>query len=143
MTTLPENSMTNRGNAISPSSAQSVAIVLARVLLALIFVLSGVSKIGALDGTLAYMQALGVPGALLWPTIVFEIGSGLLVMVGFQTRLTAFLMAVFCLLTGAIFHHAFADQIQLIMLLKNVSMAGGFLLLAAVGPGPISLDRKA
>ena len=117
-------------------------MVLARVLMALIFVLSGLSKIGALDGALAYMQTLGVPRALLWPTIVFEIGAGFLMIVGYQTLLTAILMAAFCLLTAVIFHHAFSEQIQLIMFLKNVAMAGGFLLLAAVGPGPYCLDRQ-
>ena len=121
---------------------QATAMAIARVLMALIFILSGLSKIGATDATLGYMEAMGVPGILLWPTIVFEIGAGLLVVLGYQTRIIAFSLAGFCLVTAAIFHHQFADQIQMIMFLKNLAMAGGFLLLSSFGPGMISLDAK-
>lgn len=121
---------------------QAPAIVIARVLMALIFVLSGLSKIGATDATLGYMEAMGVPGILLWPTIIFEIVAGLLIIVGYQTRISAFLLAGFCLVSAVVFHHQFADQIQMIMFLKNLAMAGGFLLLSSVGPGMISLDAK-
>lgn len=117
-------------------------MAVARVLMALIFILSGLSKIGATDATRGYMEAMGVPGALLWPTIAFEIGAGLLVALGYQTRIVALLLSGFCLVTAAFFHHQFADQIQMIMFLKNVSMAGGFLLLAATGAGPLSLDGR-
>ncbi|MGA7325028.1 MAG: DoxX family protein [Rhodomicrobium sp.] len=113
-----------------------------RVLLASIFVLSGLSKIGAPEATQAYMQAVGVPVALLWPTIAFELGLGLLIIIGYQTRLAAVLLAGFSLMAGIIFHRNFSDQIQMIMFLKNVSMAGGFLVLAAAGPGPISFDKR-
>lgn len=117
-------------------------IVIARILMALIFVLSGLSKIGATEAIRGYMEAMGVPGILLWPTIAFEISAGLLVAVGYQTRVIAFLLSGFCLVTAAIFHHQFADQIQMIMFLKNISMAGGFLLLACAGPGLASVDAK-
>jgi len=120
--------------------AQSYATAAARVLLALIFVLSGLSKIGAADAMRGYMEAMHVPGFLLWPTILFEVGAGLLVIVGYQTRIAAALLAAFCVVTGAIFHNQLADQIQTIMFLKNLSMAGGFALLASVGPGVLSLD---
>jgi putative oxidoreductase len=79
---------------------------------------------------------------LLWPTIAFEIGAGVLVALGYRTRVVAFLLAGFCLVTATIFHHQLADQIQLIMFLKNVAMAGGFLLLTCVGPGSVSLDAR-
>lgn len=126
---------------MNPKS-QAIAMAVARVLMALIFILSGLSKIGAVDATLGYMEAMGVPGILLWPTIIFEISAGLLVALGYQTRVVAFLLSGFCLVGAAIFHHQFADQIQMIMFLKNISMAGGFLLLAAAGPGPLSLDAR-
>ena len=113
-----------------------------RVLLASIFVLSGLSKLGALEATQAYMQAMGVPGALLWPTIAFELGLGLLIIIGYQTRLAAVLLAGFSLAAGILFHRNFSDQIQMIMFLKNVSMAGGLLVLAAAGPGPVSFDKR-
>jgi putative oxidoreductase len=117
-------------------------MAIARVLMALIFILSGLSKLGAADAVRGYMEAMGVPGTLLWPTIAFEIGAGVLVVLGYRTRVIALLLAGFCLATAAIFHHQFADQIQMIMFLKNIAMAGGFLLLAAVGSGSASLDAK-
>lgn len=121
---------------------QAPTMLIARVLMALIFVLSGLSKIGAVDATTVYMEVMGVPGILLWPTIIFEIVAGLLIVAGYQTRIFAFLLAGFCLVSAAVFHHQFVDQIQMIMFLKNLSMAGGFLLLSSVGPGMISLDAK-
>lgn len=124
------------------TKTQSYAMVVARILMALIFILSGLSKIGAADAMRGYMEAMHVPGALLWPTILFEIGAGLLIVAGYRTRLVATLLTGFCLLTAAIFHHEFADQIQMIMFLKNVAMAGGFALLASVGPGSLSVDAK-
>ena len=117
-------------------------MAIARVLMALIFILSGLSKLGAADAVRGYMEAMGVPGALLWPTIAFEIGAGVLVALGYHTRVIALLLAGFCLATAAIFHHQFSDQIQMIMFLKNISMAGGFLLLAVVGPGSVGLDAR-
>lgn len=120
----------------------SVSMAAARVLMATIFILSGLSKIGAADAIRGYMEAMGVPGMLFWPTVLFEVGAGALIAVGYQSRIVAFLLAGFCLVTAAVFHHQFADQIQMIMFLKNVSMAGGFLLLTAAGPGPMSLDAR-
>jgi len=121
---------------------QAPAMATARVLMALIFILSGLSKIGATDAIRGYMEAMGVPGVLLWPTIAFEIVAGLLVALGYQTRIIALLLSGFCLVSAVIFHHQFADQIQMIMFLKNIAMAGGFLLLTCVGPGSLSLDAK-
>ena len=121
---------------------QAPAMAIARVLMALIFILSGLSKLGAADAVRSYMEAMGVPGALLWPTIAFEVGAGVLVALGYHTRVIALLLAGFCLVSAAIFHHQFADQVQMIMFLKNISMAGGFLLLAAVGSGSLSLDAR-
>lgn len=121
---------------------QSYVMAVARVLMALIFILSGLSKIGAADAMRGYMEAMHVPGALLWPTILFEIGAGLLIVVGYRTRIVAALLAGFCLLTAAIFHHEFTDQIQMIMFLKNLAMTGGLALLASIGPGSLSVDAK-
>ncbi len=121
---------------------QPAAMAAARVLMALIFILSGLSKIGAADAIRGYMEAMHVPGFLLWPTIAFEIGAGLLIVLGYRTRVVALLLAGFSLLTAAIFHNQFSDQIQMIMFLKNIAMAGGFVLLASTGPGHLSLDAK-
>ena len=86
------------------------------------------------------MQAMGVPRSLLWPTILFETGAGVLVIIGYQTRIVARLLASFSIMTALVFHTQFADQIQMIMFLKNLSIAGGFALLACVGPDSFSLD---
>jgi len=112
-----------------------------RVLLSLLFLLSGVSKIGGYSATAGYMHAMGVPGALLPLVILTEVGGALAIIAGWQTRVVAFLIAGYALLTGLIFHHNFADQMQLINFWKNVSIAGGFLLLVAHGAGPLSVDN--
>jgi putative oxidoreductase len=142
MTTRTKETLCDLFSFTNDSILQNLSSLTARILLALIFVLSGLGKLGALQGTEGYMQAMGVPGILLIPTIAFEIGAGLMVIIGYQTRVTAFLMAGFSLVTGAIFHHNFSNQIQMIMFLKNIAMAGGFLLLSTVGAGPFSFDRR-
>lgn len=121
---------------------QPFAMATARALMAMIFILSGLSKIGAAAAIRGYMEAMHVPGFLLWPTIIFEIGAGLLIVLGYRTRVAALSLAGFCLLTAAVFHNQFSDQIQMIMFLKNIAMTGGFVLLASAGPGRYSLDAK-
>ncbi len=117
------------------TSSHSLAYLLARILLMALFLVSGLGKLGDLSGTQAYMEAMGVPGILLWPTVAFEIGSGLCILLGFQTRLVSIVLVGFSLVTALIFHHNFADQTQQIMFLKNLGLAGGFLLLACTGAG--------
>jgi putative oxidoreductase len=113
-----------------------------RILLSMLFLLSGLGKIGAYAGTAAYMSSVGVPGALLPAVIATEVLGALAIIVGWKTRVIAFLFAGFSLLTAVVFHNNFGDQIQMIMFLKNVSIAGGYLLLVANGPGPLSIDRR-
>jgi putative oxidoreductase len=113
-----------------------------RILMAVLFLLSGLGKIGAYGATGAYMSAFGVPAGLLPVVIATEILGSLAIMLGWKTRTAAFLLAGFCLLTASIFHHNFADQNQMTHFLKDVSIAGGFLLLVANGAGPLSLDRR-
>ena len=112
----------------------------ARTLMSVLFLLSGVGKITAVAATQAYMAAYGVPGLLLWPAAALEIGSGLLLLLGLGLRPLGLLLAGWCLLTALIFHTAFADQNQMINFLKNLTMAGGFLLLAERGAPTFSLD---
>lgn len=112
----------------------------ARLLMATIFVLSALSKLGAPEATQGYMSAMGVPGVLLFPTIAFELVAGGLLIAGLFTRPVALLLAGFSLVTAAIFHSQFADQTQMIMFLKNLSMSGGFLLLAKDGAPGFSID---
>lgn len=112
----------------------------ARASMAAIFILSGLGKLGAPAATKAYMAAMGTPSALFWPTVGFELGTGLLLLVGLFTRPVALLLAGFSLATAFVFHNRFGDQIQMIMFLKNVAMAGGFLLLAKDGASRFSVD---
>jgi putative oxidoreductase len=120
----------------------SVAEVAGRFLLVLLFLLSGLGKLGAYGSTAAYMSATGVPGALLPAVIATEVFGALAIVLGWKTRVVAFLLAGFSLLTAVAFHNNLADQTQMIMFFKNLSIAGGFLLLVANGAGPLSLDRR-
>jgi putative oxidoreductase len=120
----------------------SSAELLGRVLLSLMFLVSGLGKISAYAATAGYMATAGVPGALLPLVIATEVLGSLAIIVGWQTRVTAFLMAGFTLLTALLFHNNFGDQIQMIMFMKNVSIAGAFLLLVVNGAGRFSLDAR-
>lgn len=113
-----------------------------RLMLASIFLISGVGKIFGYAGTQGYMEAMGVPGELLPLVILTEVGGGLAIALGWHTRLAAFLLAGFTLLAALIFHMNFADQMQQIMFLKNMAIIGGFLTLIHHGAGVCSLDHK-
>jgi putative oxidoreductase len=112
----------------------------ARVLMSLLFFASGVGKISAVAATQAYMQAFGVPGVLLWPAAAWEITAGVFLLIGLGIRPLALLLAGWCLLTAVIFHVEWGDQIQQIMFLKNMTIAGGFLMLAKTGSWGLSVD---
>ena len=114
-----------------------------RILLASIFLISGLMKIGSYAATAGYMDLTGVPGELLPVVIAFEVLAAIALVVGWRTRFTALLLAGFTLLSGLVFHSNFADQMQMVMFLKNVAITGGLLLLVANGAGPLSLDRRA
>jgi putative oxidoreductase len=111
-----------------------------RLLIAAIFVMSGWGKINGYAGTQAYMQAMHVPGGLLPLVILVEVGGGIAIVLGLFTRIAALALAVFCVLTAVMFHGA-ADQINQIMFMKNLGLAGGFLFLAANGAGRLSVDQ--
>jgi putative oxidoreductase len=102
----------------------------ARFLMSLLFILSGISKLTSVAQTQAYMEAYGVPGKLLWPAAALEISGGTLILIGQFTMPVAVILSGWCLLTASIFHMDLKDQTQLIMFLKNMAMAGGFLILA-------------
>lgn len=117
-------------------------VLVGRLLMAVIFVGAGYSKIGGYEATQGYMASMGVPGALL-PLVIFaELGGGLAIVFGFLTRLAALGLAVFSIVSALIFHANSADQMQQILFLKNFAMAGGFLFLVAHGGGRYSLDAK-
>ena len=119
-----------------------VFALVGRVLLAIMFVVAGYGKIGGYAGAQGYMDSMGVPGMLLPLAIILELGGGLAIIAGWQTRMVAILLAGFCLLSAFIFHLDFADRMQSIMFMKNLAVAGGFLALAAYGPGALALDNR-
>jgi len=122
---------------------QDGATLAGRILLASIFLAAGIGKLGAgYAGTQAYMASQGVPGALLPLVIALEIGGAALVIAGWWTRLAALALAGFTLAAAALFHANFAEAMQQILFLKNVAIAGGFLVLAAWGAGGWSLDAR-
>lgn len=116
--------------------------LIGRIMLALIFILAGVGKITDPAGTIGYMQSAGLPSLLLWPTIALELLGGIALVIGYKTRLLAFALAAFCILTAALFHSNFADQMQMILFLKNIAIAGGLLLLAVGGSTAYSMDNR-
>jgi putative oxidoreductase len=115
-----------------------------RVLLAAIFILSGVGKIFAPEATQGYIGQAGLPFPQLafLGAVALEIGGGLLLVVGYKTRLAAVVLALFSVATALIFHGAIGDQNQFIHLLKNFAIAGGLLQIAAFGGGSLSLDAR-
>ena len=119
-----------------------VSLLAARVLLALLFVIAGLGKLSDVAAFTGYMTSGGVPAILAWPVILLEILGGLAVLVGFQTRIVALALAGFCVLSGLLYHFDPADQMQMTMLLKNLGLAGGFLLLAQTGAGAWSVDAR-
>ncbi|MBV8062009.1 MAG: DoxX family protein [Nevskia sp.] len=122
-------------------TTKPVSDLVGRVLIALLFVLSGWSKIAGYAGTQAYMQSAHVPGGLLPLVILVELGGGLAIVLGLYTRYVAAVLAGFAIVTGFLFHGG-ADQVSQIMFMKNVAIAGGFLFLVANGAGKLSLDAK-
>lgn len=126
---------------------QSIGTVAGRVLLSLIFLMSGVGKIFDLENTKKYMEAKGMTNVAFFLTmaILFEIAGAVLVMVGYKARLGALLLIAFLIPATVIFHDfwAFPDQqppIEMIMFMKNLSILGGLLIVLARGPGPMSID---
>lgn len=115
-----------------------------RILLAAIFVLSGFGKLMAPAATIGYIQSSGLPFATLGlaVAIAVELGGGLLLAVGYKTRIVAAVLAAFSIVTGLAFHNAIGDQNQMIHLLKNFAMAGGLLQVVAFGAGAYSIDNR-
>ncbi|MGH1368366.1 MAG: DoxX family protein [Maritimibacter sp.] len=125
------------------------AAPIGRVLLSLIFITSGFSKITGYAGTAGYMDMMGVPGALLPLVIIVELLGGLALLLGYQARISAFLLAGFSIVSGVLFHYipglgleGMEAQMQMISFWKNVSIAGGMLMVTALGAGAFSLDNK-
>ena len=116
--------------------------LIGRIFISLIFLLSGYNKIFNYRDTVTWMEGFGIPGFLLWPAIVLEIIFPVLVIIGYRTKISAILLSIFCIATALIFHFDFANQMQTIAFLKNLGLAGGFLIIAAHGPKDWAVDKK-
>jgi putative oxidoreductase len=134
------------------NGSRDLGALVGRILLALIFVMSGFQKITQFAGTAGYMRSSGIPPGLVTPalilTILVEFGCGLLIVFGFRTRLAAFVIFLWLIPVTYIFHfspyrHGTDPMINMIMMLKNMSMMGGLLFLASKGPGGFSVDGNA
>ena len=123
-------------------SAAPYLKLMGRVLLAIIFIQSGISKIFDYAGTQVVMEQHSLPGMLLPLVILVEAGGGLCVLLGLFTRWAALALAGFCVLAAIFFHMDFGDRMQLINFMKNITIAGGFLVLAGAGPGAFALDNR-
>ena len=116
--------------------------LLGRIMISALFIISAYNKLLSIDGTISWMEGFGVPGFLLYPTIVLEIILPIFVIVGYNARISAALLAIFCLATAFMFHLDFSDQSQKISFLKNIALAGGFLFIVANGTKDWAVDRE-
>ena len=111
-----------------------------RLLLSALFLIEGFEKISIQEDVIMYMEDYGVPGILFLPALVLEILFPLLLIVGYKTKWTALIMALFTFVVAIIFHTDFSEGMQLMLFLKDIAIAGGFMIIIVNGPGKISLD---
>ena len=116
--------------------------LLGRLLISTLFLISAYNKVFSIDGTMSWMEGFGVPGFLLYPTIALEIILPLFVIIGYQAKVSAGLLALFCITTAYLFHYDFVDQMQTIAFLKNLGLAGGFLFIVVNGTKDWSIDNN-
>jgi len=115
--------------------------LIGRVFLSALFLIEGVGKLFTQEQVITYMEDYGVPGVLFIPTVVLEILFPLLLIVGYKTRLAALVMSLFTLTVAIIFHTDFSDGMQLVFFLKDLAIAGGFMIIIAYGSNKFSLDH--
>ena len=120
----------------------NVVDLIGRIFISALFLISAYNKVFNLEGSMGWMEGFGIPGFLIFPAIAVEIVLPILVIVGYQARIAAGVLAIFCLITAFLFHFDFADQSQLISFLKNIGLAGGFLFIVANGTKDWAVDRE-
>ena len=120
----------------------NVLDLIGRILISALFLISAYNKIFNLEGSMSWMEGFGVPSFLIFPAIAIEIILPVLVIIGYQARLAAGILSIFCILTAFVFHFDFSNQSQLISFLKNIGLAGGFLFILAHGTKEWSVDRE-
>ena len=116
--------------------------LIGRIFISAIFLISAYNKIFSIDGSMSWMEGFGIPGFLLYPAIVLEIILPLFIIIGYRARISAGLLAIFCLVTAFIFHLDFEDPMQKISFLKNIGLAGGFLFIVINGTKDWCVDTK-
>ena len=116
--------------------------IIGRTFISLVFLLSGFHKIENYEGTVGWMESFDLPGFLIIPAIMIEIVAPILIIIGYQTKIAAGALSLFCIATAIIFHTDFSDQMQLIAFMKNFALAGGFLFLVVNGAKGYCLDKK-
>ena len=114
---------------------------LGRIFLSALFLIEGLGKISMKEDVVMYMEDYGVPGVLFIPALILEILFPLLLILGYKTKFAALIMALFTLTVAIIFHTNFIEGMEMIFFLKDVAIAGGFLIVIAYGPGKLSLDH--
>ena len=112
-----------------------------RVLLSLLFLIEGFGKISMQEDVIMYMEGYGVPGILFMPATALEILFPLFLILGYKTKWAASIMALFTFAVAIIFHTDFSEGMQMMLFLKDIAIAGGFMIIIAYGPGKISLDH--
>ena len=127
---------------LNNQALQGPFLLVARIFMAAVFLTFGVGKILHWARMQEYMEAHGVPGSLISLAIVVQIGFGLLVVLGYQTRFAALMLAGFCIIATSLFHTQFSVTGELSHFTKDFAIAGGFLFMIAYGPGPLSLDAR-
>ena len=120
----------------------NVIDLIGRIFISALFLISAFNKIFNLKGATSWMEGFGLPGFLIYPAIVIEIVLPVLVIVGYQARIAAGILSIFCLMTAFIFHFDFSNQMQLVSFLKNIGLAGGFLFIVANGTKDWAVDKE-
>ena len=115
---------------------------LGRLFISALFLQSAYNKALSIDGTISWMEGFGVSGFLIYPTIVLEIILPLFIIIGYKAKISAGLLAIFCVTTAFIFHYDFYDQMQAIAFFKNIGLAGGFLFILVNGTKDWSVERE-
>ena len=126
------------------NSAASLGILAGRILLSIMFIVAGYGKLTAIAGTAGWFASIGIPVPTVTAVVVglVELVGGIAILVGYQTRIAALVLAAFTVAATLIAHTDLADQVQQLFFMKNLSVTGGFLVLAAAGAGALSIDAR-
>lgn len=126
------------------SATNGAVLVLARLLITILFIFAGFGKLSDIGGTAGWFGSIGLPAPTVVAVLVglLELVGGIAILVGFKTRIAAIALAVFTIAATAIAHTNLADQTEMLMFLKNLSITGGLLVLASFGPGALSIDGR-